>query len=384
MFQHRAVVFLGLVMTLPACVVDGDYSEGDNLRRRAPSASGDSAQTPTPSDMAMTPVVDAGMSVEPDQSVPMPPPISCGDTRCNGEETCVSCPEDCGDCPSSCGDSACDDGETCRTCPQDCGDCDPCGNSVCEPGEDCNTCPQDCGRCDTCGDDTCDAGETCDNCPWDCGICRSCGDGRFTADESCAGCPEDCGQCPTCGDGFCRAEDGEDCLSCAADCDVCPSCGDGECDAESESCFLCPADCGNCAGCGNRVCDGNEDCSSCREDCGVCSVCGNGVCEGDDFETCVNCPADCGQCPVASCREIVGCVFSCFDLGSRPPAVSLACIGECTARGCADVQFFVDEVVSCAIGNIGAAAQGGGFASIFAVCSDELEACYQVTCPPSP
>ena len=191
--------------------------------------------------------------------------------------------------------------------------------------------------------------------------------------------------CVTCGDGFCRAEDGEDCLSCPADCGVCRSCGDGMCDEETESCFLCPADCGPCEDCGNRICEGNEDCASCRADCGVCSVCGNGVCEEDDFESCVNCPADCGQCAVTSCREIVGCVFTCFDLRSRPPMISLACIGECTARGCADVQFFVDQVVSCAIGSIGGGGPPvGGFQGIFAACSEELEACYRVSCPPSP
>jgi PGF-pre-PGF domain-containing protein len=53
--------------------------------------------------------------------------IICGDGRCEGEETCSSCPQDCGRCPSGrkayCGDGKCDSGETCSSCPDDCGVC---------------------------------------------------------------------------------------------------------------------------------------------------------------------------------------------------------------------------------------------------------------------
>ncbi|MFH0818232.1 MAG: dockerin type I repeat-containing protein [Candidatus Micrarchaeota archaeon] len=52
----------------------------------------------------------------------------------------------------SCGDGACSSevNETCVTCPQDCGSC--CGNGVCEGNlnETCSTCPQDCGICQNC------------------------------------------------------------------------------------------------------------------------------------------------------------------------------------------------------------------------------------------
>ncbi len=314
---------------------------------------------------------------------PVPPPVGCGDGRCVDGESCEQCPEDCGLCPDTCGDELCQVAESCRTCPQDCGRCDPCGNGVCEADESCDACPQDCGRCETCGNEACDADEDCSSCPIDCGLCQRCGDGECGADEDCANCPDDCGGCVVCGDGFCRAEDGEDCLVCAADCDACPSCGDGACNEGTETCFNCPDDCGECEGCGDSRCTGVEDCASCQQDCGVCSVCGNNVCEEDEFESCVNCPADCGLCEAVTCREIVNCVFGCFNLRQRPPQISLACVGDCTARGCADVQFFVDQAVNCAVQN----AFGGGIGGIdqiFQVCAAELEACYAVSCPPAP
>ncbi len=49
--------------------------------------------------------------------------ISCGDSTCNGSETCSTCSTDCGICPPSCGDSTCNGSETCSTCSADCGSC---------------------------------------------------------------------------------------------------------------------------------------------------------------------------------------------------------------------------------------------------------------------
>lgn len=76
----------------------------------------------------------------------------CGDGTCYDDETCLTCPEDCGSCEQDpyCGDGTCDNNETCSTCPEDCGSCsvDPyCGDGVCNNGETCSTCPGDCGNC---------------------------------------------------------------------------------------------------------------------------------------------------------------------------------------------------------------------------------------------
>src|SRR5262249_21623388 len=60
----------------------------------------------------------------------------CGNGRCDGSETCSSCPRDCGTCPTAprCGDLACNGTETCSSCPGDCGACPTaprCGDLTC-------------------------------------------------------------------------------------------------------------------------------------------------------------------------------------------------------------------------------------------------------------
>jgi len=131
-------------------------------------------------------------------------PALCGDGLCTGDETCTSCPADCGSCqpPAACGDGVCQPGEGCGSCTADCGSCTgpACGDGRCDVGEDCGSCPFDCGFCQpTCGDGVCDPGESCDSCEFDCGSCppppSSCGDGFCDADEDCASCASDCGDC---------------------------------------------------------------------------------------------------------------------------------------------------------------------------------------------
>jgi hypothetical protein len=53
--------------------------------------------------------------------------------------------------------------------------CGYCGNFVCDPDETCVTCPAECGACPTSGNGTCDLGESCTTDPADCGACASCG-----------------------------------------------------------------------------------------------------------------------------------------------------------------------------------------------------------------
>jgi hypothetical protein len=48
---------------------------------------------------------------------------ACGNGKCQKNESCSSCPQDCGACPPVCGDGTCNGTETCSTCAQDCGPC---------------------------------------------------------------------------------------------------------------------------------------------------------------------------------------------------------------------------------------------------------------------
>ena len=58
----------------------------------------------------------------------------CGNTLCDGKETCKTCPGDCGSCNPACGDGKCDPGETCSSCSADCGKCPKaCGDGKCDP-----------------------------------------------------------------------------------------------------------------------------------------------------------------------------------------------------------------------------------------------------------
>lgn len=53
--------------------------------------------------------------------------VGCGDGKCSSatNESCMSCPADCGACPPFCGNQKCDATETCSSCTQDCGACPP-------------------------------------------------------------------------------------------------------------------------------------------------------------------------------------------------------------------------------------------------------------------
>jgi hypothetical protein len=148
------------------------------------------------------------------------------------------------------------------------------------------------------------------------------------------------------------------------------------CNAGTEDCFTCPSDCGACVGCGDGQCLGTETCASCQTDCGVCSVCPNGKCE--DYETCSICPEDCGACEPIGCLEIVLCAFQCIDTSADPPQFSIACVANCVALGCADVQFFVDQVLTCAVSVLPTC--GGDFDCIQAECGEEFAACIGATC----
>lgn len=288
----------------------------------------------------------------------------CGDDGCGG--SCGECEDDfacelgiCRFVPW-CPDGECGNEESCWTCPDDCGAC--CGNGLCEDkyAETCGTCPKDCGcACDesclagSCVETACD-GKECggDGCGGSCGACADhhecidghcsyvpwCGDDGCDPDETCTTCPADCGIC--CGDGACDLEQAEDCATCPADCgcDCGESCEEGACVNTACSGIECGEDgcggsCGGCEEhflcvdgaclyqpwCGDTNCDPIEDCDACPTDCGEC--CGNDLCEPQFGESCASCILDCS----CTCGEV------CLDAA----CVFTACQGkECGPDGC--------------------------------------------------
>ncbi|MBN1429386.1 MAG: hypothetical protein JXB07_13520 [Anaerolineae bacterium] len=77
----------------------------------------------------------------------MPLPVGCGDGTCNGSETFVTCPADCGLVVLPvCGDGVCNGVETMLSCPADCGiaTLPVCGDGVCNSSETFLSCPADC------------------------------------------------------------------------------------------------------------------------------------------------------------------------------------------------------------------------------------------------
>ncbi len=65
-------------------------------------------------------------------------------------------------------------------------------------------------------------------------------------------------------------------------------------------------------------------------------------------------------------------------MGSFPPSFSVTCVANKVALGCADVQFFIDQVLNCAVGAL--ATCGGDPGCIQDECDSELAACIGATC----
>ncbi|NUN16197.1 MAG: hypothetical protein HUU55_21430, partial [Myxococcales bacterium] len=241
----------------------------------------------------------------------------CGDGTCGPQDSCTTCPEDCGFCPDECGDGECTPNEDCLVCPVDCGNCGAeCGDGFCGPDENCKSCQKDCGPCGVgngceategpgCGGCVCEGcvcklDPYCCDIQWDdlcvsectnecngCGVDPGgCGDGQCAPGENCQSCSKDCGPCGS-GDG-CQANEGPGCGGCACEACVCGMdafCCDvqwddlcaSECAEECNGCGIVPT------GCGNGKCEANENCQTCPKDCGTCpGACGNGKCEANE------------------------------------------------------------------------------------------------------
>ena len=250
----------------------------------------------------------------------------CWDGKIDDGETCLSCPEDVGECTSICGNWKAEPGETCKNCPQDIISCDlSCWNGKIDPGETCLSCPQDVGECTAfCGNWKRESAENCTNCPKDVPICstHTCWNGKIDPGEVCDDwkqnwknkrCSISCtltnSPSPLCWNG--KIDPGETCLSCQADLkELCiiPAdknlCWNGKIDP-GETCKNCPQDIQRCFSlCWNGVVESTlgEECDdgtqngkgNCSLKCTLTNLCWNG--KPDPGETCLSCPQDIKTC----------------------------------------------------------------------------------------
>jgi len=239
-----------------------------------------------------------------------------------------------------CGDGLCNNNESCSSCPDDCGSCAQCSDS--DGGLDYytkGTLTYQYGQMtDHCGDSNtvwCGGSENqdfCQNCYQRNGLvkpaqiacwCDSSSSYINAWSGSCSGSSnpsiEWCGSstdqqfCRDCYNNGGRVKPGEDECWCDAvqqhvsSSYSCPNyflteyyctntthaiqdyvCANGCSDG------VCVEDGGNESYCGDGSCDANESCESCPGDCGACEVCGDGECT--QSESCLNCEADCGEC----------------------------------------------------------------------------------------
>ena len=288
------------------------------------------------------------------------PPPACGNLKCNpANESCDTCPKDCGKCTGctaqqshGCPGCAC---EAC-VCKLDSYCCSvqwdvPCA-ALCKTCGSCKVSdlgPQEAGGSDgptpvTCGDGKCDPYfEHCDSCSKDCGKCDGC---SMRLGKKCPGC-----KCETCvcdKDSYCCDSQWDSfcALSCKTRCSGCGStdggedlpgpsdmsptdisldagvCGDGKCDTKTEYCNTCPQDCGKCTGCQPRS---KASCPGC-----ACEAC---VCKLDPdcckFQWDYICVSECKK-NCNGCATDAGVDFSAVDLkadapkkDSKPPDVTI-------------------------------------------------------------
>lgn len=248
------------------------------------------------------------------------------DDPCTDNDQCVD--GECTGSPRNCNDqNPCTEGDSCvnGACVPGAWVCETCGNGQCVGGETCLTCPEDCGECE---DGCCVPHWTsgCEETYTKACVCQAkpeCCTGAWSV--ACVTAVEalHCGSCPAlCGDGVCGQS--EDCASCSSDCGPCPqSCcwpqPTAGCNEPAIEEFVCKQNPYCCAiawnaqcvellhagwpgfCCGDGFCGLAEECQDCPADCPCSEVCGNGLCQGS--EDCTTCPSDCGACPDDCCRS---------------------------------------------------------------------------------
>lgn len=276
----------------------------------------------------------------------------CGDLRCTGDETNVTCA---GDCPLDCGNGVCGETESANTCEADC--LVSCGDGFCTHSEDALSCPGECSA--VCGDTHCTHDENVGSCDADCD--PSCGDGECNETDTVENCPGDCHS--VCGDLVVSA--GEECDDGNTDnTDACVSCqvaecGDSfvhtgveECDdgnrIDTDACTnLCRT-----AVCGDEIVrEGVEECEDrnsvntdgCLNTC-MAAKCGDGV-VWEDREACDDPDtAVCVMCALPTCGDgVVHDGEACDDANDDNTD---ACLSTCIAASCGD-GFVREGVEGC-------------------------------------
>jgi hypothetical protein len=86
---------------------------------------------------------------------------------------------------------------------------------------------------------------------------------------------------------------------------------------------------------------------------------------------------------VHNCIEAVTCIFMQINTSTNPPSFNFTGVAQCAAEACADAQFFINQVLNCAISNIGTCfGQGGGgiVGCLMNECGMQISACIGSTC----
>jgi hypothetical protein len=80
--------------------------------------------------------------------------------------------------------------------------------------------------------------------------------------------------------------------------------------------------------------------------------------------------------------DVLFCVLEYLDPEAMPPISCLSCVANCLATACPDVQSLIDQLIfDCAVWVL---IGGGDIDDVLADCSEYVDACVGMSCPPAP